>query len=172
MPRKLPPYVECWRDRHGKPRVYFRRGKGPRVALPGPIGSDEFNAAYHAALSGVLGPVRERHIRNARGTIGALIDSYKKSAEYIALRETTKAGYASRLETILNHHGHRSVAGLTRQRILTDILQAVRRSARRSDIDLKNAADTYQARDRYFFADPRPFGRHQTAEAQKDPVVD
>jgi integrase len=123
MPRKLPPFVERWRDRHGKPRVYFRRKKGPRVALPGAIGSDEFNAAYQAALSGELDPVRERQIRYAPGTIAALIASYKKSAEYIALRETTKAGYVSRLETLLKHHGHRTVAGLTRQRILTGILQ-------------------------------------------------
>jgi integrase len=122
MPRKLPPFVERWRDRHGKPRVYFRRGKGPRVALPGPIGSEEFNAAYHDALSGSIHPARDRQIRNAPGTIGAQIASYKKSAEYIALRETTKAGYASRLETLLNHHGHRTVAGLTRERIMNGIL--------------------------------------------------
>jgi len=68
MSRKLPPFVEHWRDRQGKVRVYFRRGKGARVALPGPIGSEEFNAAYHAALSGALDPVRERQVRNAPGT--------------------------------------------------------------------------------------------------------
>src|SRR5271157_843817 len=60
--------------------------------------------------------------RRAR-TISALIASYKKSAEYIALRDTTKVGYESRLETLLKHHGHRTVAGLTRQRIITGILQ-------------------------------------------------
>lgn len=50
MPRKLPPFVECWRDRHGKPRVYFRRDKGPRVPLPGPVGSETFLTAYQEAL--------------------------------------------------------------------------------------------------------------------------
>src|SRR5262249_53533281 len=34
MPRKLPPFVERWRDRHGKVRVYFRKDKGRRVVLP------------------------------------------------------------------------------------------------------------------------------------------
>ena len=52
MPRKLPPFVERWRDRHGKIRVYFRKDRGPRIPLPDTIGSDEFNVAYEAALLG------------------------------------------------------------------------------------------------------------------------
>ena len=54
MPRKLPPYVECWRDRHGKVRAYFRKDRGPRIALPNTIGSPEFVAAYQDALAGRL----------------------------------------------------------------------------------------------------------------------
>lgn len=122
MPRRLPPFVERWRDRHGKIRVYFRKGKGVRIALPGPIGSEEFTAAYQAALAG-LAPSREVRVRNGPGTIGALIVSYMKSAEYIGLRDTTKAGYASRIEALRTNHGHRMVVGLTRDRIVTGILQ-------------------------------------------------
>ena len=46
------PYVERWRDRHGKMRSYFRRRPGPRIALNGEFGSDEFHAAYALALHG------------------------------------------------------------------------------------------------------------------------
>jgi hypothetical protein len=46
-----------------------------------------------------------------------LILSYKASSAYRDLRSTTKAGYVSRLEAIRERHGHRSVAGLTRERI-------------------------------------------------------
>ena len=123
MPRKLPPFVERWRDRHKKVRLYFRRGKGARTALPAEIKSDEFSAAYHAALSGEIPPARERHTRATPGTIAALIVSYKKSAGYIGLRETTKAGYKSRIEVLRTKHGHRTVAGLNRERIITGILQ-------------------------------------------------
>jgi site-specific recombinase XerD len=123
MPRKLPPFVERWRDRHGKMRVYFRKDRGPRLPLPDTIGSDEFNAAYQAALVGRIAPVRERHARAAAGTINALVISYKQSAAYKGLRETTKAGYASRIETLRTMHGHRTVAGLSRERIITGILQ-------------------------------------------------
>jgi len=123
MRRKIPSFVECWRDRHGKVRVYFRRGKGRRIPLPATIGSVEFDAAYQAALSDQRAPARERHARPAAGTIGALIASYKQSAGYISLRETTKAGYTSRIEVLRAQHGHRTVAGLSRERIITGILQ-------------------------------------------------
>jgi integrase len=123
MPRKLPPFVECWRDRHGKLRVYFRQAKGRRVPLPVSIWSDDFNAAYQAALSGQLTPASERHRRPAPGTIAALVASYTRSRAYLGLRDTTKAGYASRMEALRVQHGHRTVAGLTRERIVAGILQ-------------------------------------------------
>jgi enterobacteria phage integrase len=123
VPRRLPPFVERWRDRHGKVRVYFRKERGPRIRLPESIGSDEFNRAYQAALAGQLAPVRERHARAAAGTIGALLIHYKRSAAYIGLRETTKQGYSWRIEAIGTQHGHRTVAGLSRERIIVGILQ-------------------------------------------------
>ena len=62
MPRKLPPFVERWRDRHGRVRVYFRKGKGRRIALPSSIGSDEFITAYQAAFTGQIAAKRERRV--------------------------------------------------------------------------------------------------------------
>jgi hypothetical protein len=38
-----------------------------------------------------------------------------KSAVYIGLRETTKIGYAGRIEVLRTRHGHRTVAGLSRE---------------------------------------------------------
>ncbi len=125
MPRKLPPFVELWRDRHGKVRVYFRKGKGSRLPLPSDITSDEFNATYQAALAGHLAVLakRGRCEPDKPGTLAALIRSYKRSAAYLRLRQTTKVGYVSRVETLRCEHGHRTVAGLTRDRIVTGILQ-------------------------------------------------
>jgi integrase len=122
MPRKLPPHVE---RNHVKGHTYlsFRLGKGPRIRLPNDPTSDEFMTAYQAALLGQPAPVRDRFIRAAPGTIAALVTSYMKSTEYIGLRETSKAGYISRLEMLRTEHGHRTVAGLTRERIIIGILQ-------------------------------------------------
>jgi integrase len=123
MPRKRPPFVELWRDRHGKVRVYFRKDRGPRIPLPVTISSEEFALAYQAALLGQAKPVRDRFVRAAPGTIAALIALYMKSAQYIGLRETSKAGYISRLDALRVEHGHRTIAGLSRERIITGILQ-------------------------------------------------
>jgi len=79
--------------------------------------------AYQAALLGQSAPVRDWFVRAAPGTIAALIASYIKSAEYIGLRNTSKTGYVSRLEMLRTEHGHRTVAGLSRERIITGILQ-------------------------------------------------
>jgi hypothetical protein len=122
MPRKLPPHVE---RNHVKGHTYlsFRRGKGPRVRLPKDPTSEEFMAAYQAALLGQSAPVRDRFVPAPPGSIAALIASYMRSAEYIGLRDTSKTGYASRLEMLRTEHGHRTVAGLSRERIVTGILQ-------------------------------------------------
>jgi integrase len=123
MPRKLPPHCERWRDRHGKLRVYFRKGSGPRVPLPVDVDSDEFKLAYAAALSGEMKPKEPRRPKPAAGTIAALIASYRTSAAYISLRTTTKQGYEWRLVHLLDKHGHRSVFGITRERIANGILK-------------------------------------------------
>lgn len=43
--------IDRFIDRHGKPRRYFRCGRGKRVRLPGEPGSAEFMAAYLAATA-------------------------------------------------------------------------------------------------------------------------
>ena len=109
-------HVERWRDRHGRMRTYFRRGKGPRIALPG-IGAPDFDRAYADAMAGRIEPKIPDH-----DTIAGLIASYLRSAEYVELRDTTKRGYMARIEALRTTHGHRSVSGLTRARIESGIL--------------------------------------------------
>jgi enterobacteria phage integrase len=114
------PFVERWRDRHGKMRAYFRRRPGQRIALLGEFGSDEFHAAYALALhGGAADDTRPKLGRPGNGTLAALITSYKQDSVFCDLRETTKAGYLSRLDAIRREHGERSVAGLNPERIET-----------------------------------------------------
>jgi enterobacteria phage integrase len=119
MPRrKLQPFVEVWRDRHGKLRVYFRKDRGPRIALPVSIGSPEFEQAYRSALvGGPLPDMDSADRRAAPGTIESLIRSYIASTEFKTLRVTTKSGYSFQMESLRREHGHRTVAGLDRERI-------------------------------------------------------
>ena len=92
----------------------------PRIALKGEYGSDEFHAAYARALhGGESEDSRPKIERPGNGTLAALIASYKQDAAFRDLRDTTKAGYLSRLDTIQREHGARSVAGLNQERIET-----------------------------------------------------
>src|SRR4051794_31526404 len=77
------PFVERWRDRHGKMRFYFRRRGSPRIALIGEFGSEEFHAAYALALhGGAAEDTRPKIGRPGNGTLGALILSYKQDAGF------------------------------------------------------------------------------------------
>lgn len=69
MPRKLPPNVKAWTDRHGRLRVYFRNDQGPRVQLSTSNAFDEFLTAYQDSFAG-REPSRKPRTRTAvPGTI-------------------------------------------------------------------------------------------------------
>lgn len=122
MPRKLPPHVE---RNHVKGHTYlsFRIGKGARIRWPGDPSSVEFREAYAAAMAGESSLRRMVLRKDAPGTIGALIVSYMRTSAFISLRDTLKAGYMTRLETIRIDHGHRQVSGPSRDRINSFMLQ-------------------------------------------------
>jgi integrase len=120
-PRKLPPHVETFHDRRGKLRVYFRRGKGARIALPADVNSDDFKEAYAAALAGNVSARKKREAATP-GTIGALILSYQRSQGYLSLRPTTQANYQWLLEKLRAKHAHRTLSGMQREGIVTKIL--------------------------------------------------
>jgi integrase len=119
MPYSLPPHVEK-NAVHGKVYFYFRirAANGPRLRLPDDPTSQEFREAYAAAMATPLPVV----VKDAPGSIAALIDSYLRSGQFAALRETSKAGYQSRLATMRKDHGHRLVSAMTRARIQQFIL--------------------------------------------------
>ena len=88
-------HVDCFTDRNGHARFYFRRGKGPRIALPGLPGSSEFMAAYQAALDGHVSAPRTTRQRGAPGTFDNLVQLYYGSSEYATLAQSTRAVYRS-----------------------------------------------------------------------------
>ena len=87
MPRKLPPFVHRQITRHGKIVFYFRRTHGPRIRLPH-LGTDEFDAAYRAALAGETPPTIGR--RATASSLEWLINQYRLSASYLSLSSATR----------------------------------------------------------------------------------
>jgi integrase len=121
MRRRLPPNVE---RNVVKGYIYFsyRVGKGPRTKLPDDPSSDAFKTAYAAAVAGEV-QARPRISADAPRSIGALITSYLGSDAFTSLGDGSKQGYRSRLDQIKRDHGHRAVAGLTKERIEEKILK-------------------------------------------------
>ena len=113
-------YVDRFRDRHGRARYYFRRGKGSRIPLPGLPGSDAFMVAYRAALEGsqrLTNPVS----RAAAGTFNRLALEYFSSPDFLRLRPHTRHVYRLVMERFLAEHGHR----LVREMIRDDVKRIV-----------------------------------------------
>jgi hypothetical protein len=122
MRRRLPPNVE---KNVVKGHVYlsYRVGKGPRIRLPNDPTSDEFKKAYATAIAGETETTRPTLAKDAPRSIGALVTSYLNSDAFASLGDGSKSGYRSRMDQIRRDHGHRTVAGLTKERIEEKILR-------------------------------------------------
>src|SRR5688572_25837 len=100
-------HLDRFRDRHGRVRYYFRRGRGARVALPGQPGSDGFMFAYQAALTGeeVAKPVEHR---GAPGTFDRLVEDYFESPDHKRLKPQTQRTYRGVIERLVREEniGH------------------------------------------------------------------
>ena len=111
-------HIDFFTDRHGRVRHYFRRGKGPRIALPGQPDCPEFLEAYQAALAGE--PVApQSKVRGAPGTFDLLVQRYYESTAYAQLQPSTRVVYRSIVDGIMHREriGHRRVDQLRREHV-------------------------------------------------------
>jgi integrase len=113
-------YVHEFRDRHGKVRRYFRRPGFKRATLPGLPGSEEFMAAYQAALDGSSAPkLTVGSSRTIPGTIGDLVARYFGSRAFLSISPSTQRTYRGIIERLRREHGDKRVAKLERQHVMT-----------------------------------------------------
>src|SRR3954469_1297184 len=88
-------YVNAFANRgrkDGRPRYYFRRRGGKAIPLPGLPGSEEFMAAYAAALATISNTQSEvGDSRTVPSTINALVVAYLQSEDWLrVLSEDTR----------------------------------------------------------------------------------
>ena len=115
------PYVQEYRDRHGKTRRYFRRPGYKRVPLPGTPGSPQFIAAYEAALAAERPPIGRKH---GEGTIGDLVVSFYRSAYFENLKPQSQRLYRLVLDKFAQEDGHRLVHDMPR-RVAMSIIEDI-----------------------------------------------
>jgi integrase len=111
-------YVKSYVDRHGKVRHYVRRPGYKSVPLPGLVGSDEFMAAYGAAISTTPTRPEIAATRTRAGSINAMIVGYLGSAQFHNLASTSQAQYRRILEGLRREYGNRSIATLERKHVV------------------------------------------------------
>jgi len=109
---RRPKFVNVYTDRHGRPRIYLRRPGQPQVALPGPLGSEAFLKAYHAAIDGQPAKVPAQ---GRAGSISAAVARYYASVDFRGLAPITQSTYRNTLERFQKDYGHLPIAGMRSQ---------------------------------------------------------
>jgi len=104
------------RDRHGNVRVYVRVPGRHKVRIKVSFGTDEFIAAYNAAVSDhVEAPVQAREAK--AGSFRHLCVQYYRSATFKRLDPATQSWRRRALDAISEKHGHKPVALMTARHI-------------------------------------------------------
>lgn len=104
------PYVNAYKDRHGKPRYWYRRD-GKRLTINGEFGSPEWVESYqaiHARFEGKRAP------RATEGTFRFAVEEYFESAQFLAVKPKTQGNYRRALAPLLEAFGHAPLAKIKR----------------------------------------------------------
>lgn len=120
--------------KNGTVRHYFRKRGGKAIPLPGLPGSEEFMAAYAAALAG-LPEAQKREIgasRTAPGTIDALVVSfYKTNNNWLHIfQEETRRAWRRQIERFRERHGAKRVRLLRGEHIVKMLAEIERPHAK------------------------------------------
>lgn len=94
------PYLVDDPDRHGNPRIYFRRKGCRKVRLHAEPGSDEFLAEYQAAKALTPVPFKSKTPAIAPTSLRWLVINYIKSANFQTLGLSTQTARRGILEAI------------------------------------------------------------------------
>ena len=118
MPRKMPPYVQTERDRHGRIRFYFRRRGGRRIALPNPDDQPAFDAAYAQALTDLPAEKKKRRGTAGPNSLEWLLARYRESTAYRSLSPATRRQRDNIFVHVLKTAGSKPFRKITRKTIV------------------------------------------------------
>lgn len=100
--------------RHGKLAWYVRIGKGARIRIESAYGTPEFVAEYTAAIAKLSAAIPVKLPPARSETMRWLIEQYKASGEYAAMKGTTKRAKDHVLKGLLESVGDRQIAEIDR----------------------------------------------------------
>lgn len=108
-------YVNIQRDRAGCIKYYYFRRDGRRWRLPGVPLDENFMAVYHRLLEETA--PSEAPEAYQKGSFGALVDDYLKTASYKEKKPSTRAEYKRVLEALQGRYGRLPLRDLRRRHI-------------------------------------------------------
>ena len=114
MRNKLP-YLMREKSRHGKTVWYFRIKHGPRIRMPGEYGSQEFTAAYRAALAG---DKQAPKAKDDPRSLAWLWKQYTGCSAYMALSPATRKHRENIMKHVLEGFGKAPYKAITRAHIV------------------------------------------------------
>jgi len=112
MPKTRPPYIQKEITKNGKIFWYVRKRPNPRIRIRGEYGSPEFIKAYEAAIIGADQPKRGKC---ASGSLGWLIEQYRKSSAWLSYSQSTKKQRDAIFYHIVHNTGDAPISAITRQ---------------------------------------------------------
>jgi hypothetical protein len=113
MSRKLPKYVNGFIDRHGKSRYQLRLPGRKKISLQGLPWSEEFMAAYTAALNAAPTVPPIGLSRSVPGTVAEAVARYLDSSNSFGLLSpSTQAMRRRILNQFRDQHGDKRIRGM------------------------------------------------------------
>jgi integrase len=103
-------YVQHFRDRHGRPRTYFRKKGCKRVPLPHPW-QPEFHGALATALADAA-PIVPGEKRSVHGTVDHLVGAWFASPDFTTRPESVRHKHRIYGEAFRREHGDKRIAKL------------------------------------------------------------
>lgn len=116
MPRPRPKYLHRQVTRHGATVWYVRIGKGPRIRINEPYGSQAFSEAYGAAIAGK--PKGTGAAKAVEGSLRWLLERYQMSAAWKRLSAATQRQRANIFRGVLDANGDEPYSAVTRRAII------------------------------------------------------
>lgn len=104
MPRPRPKYLHRFKTRHGRFIWYVRKPGGHRIRINGEFASQEFNAAYDAAMGGEA--LTQPAPRTAAGSLTWLWERYRETTAWATLSNATRRQRENIMVKVLAQSGH------------------------------------------------------------------
>lgn len=104
MPRPRRPYLQRLCNRHGNFAWYVHKRPAKRVLIRAEYGTPEFEAAYHAAISGQALPHKGNS--TAAGSLAWLWARYRETGAWMALSPSTRRQRENVMARTLKAGGH------------------------------------------------------------------